>query len=385
MKRKVFSIVASLLVLLSFLAPTASASDAPLANASPVYASVSAESYCLMDGDTGDVLASSNENVKMPIASTTKILTCIVALESAHPEDEVCIAKEAVGVEGSSVYLKQGEKLKLLDLLYALMLESANDAATAIAIHLAGSVEAFAERMNEKAADLGMKNSHFVNPHGLNDEAHYASAKDLSVLMAYAMKNPVFAQLVGTKTHTIPALEQNQRFLSNHNRLLRSDSRCVGGKTGFTKAAGRCLVTAAEENGKRLICTTLGAPDDWNDHRELFDYGFSLYSQNVVLQSRELSIEIPVVGGEADRVLLTNENAVVLPLRAGETVEKIVELPRFFYAPILEDGKPLGEIAISLDGIELARCPIVAKENVAQKQSKPNFFQRIWNRIKSLF
>ncbi len=347
-------------------------------------ASASAESFLLMDGNTGKILSARNADTRLPMASTTKIMTCIVALESVPAGDTVIVPAAAVGVEGSSMYLTRGERLTLLDLLFGLMLESANDAAVSIALHVSGSIEAFAEKMNEKASELGMHNTHFVNPHGLPANDHYSSAYDMSLLMRYCMQNEIFVEISGTQTKSVPALGDKSRYLSNHNRLLRSYQGCIAGKTGYTKAAGRCLVTAAKRDGKTLICTTLGDPNDWNDHKSLYDYGFSLYSSRVIAKPGEISIKIPVVGGNSDSVIAQNLDGLSLSLLAEENCNISKELPLFVYAPIVE-GQQLGDAVFYLDGEEVARLSLTAKCTVSQRQPELSFWQKIWKNIKSWF
>ncbi|MBR4288043.1 MAG: D-alanyl-D-alanine carboxypeptidase [Clostridia bacterium] len=357
----------------------------------PVYAStsdaletvggLSAQSHCLLDADTGTVLSSSNADQALPMASTTKIMTCILALEVASPAAEVLIPQEAVGVEGSSVYLSKGEKLTLEELLYALMLESANDAAVAIAIFIDGSEEAFADRMNEKAREIGMNSTNFRNPHGLPCEGHFSTARDMCRLMAYSMENEVFSAITSTKTKSISAPDGKTRFLSNHNRLLRSLETCIGGKTGYTKTAGRCLVTAAEEKGKTLVCATLGDPNDWKDHTALFEYGFSLYEEKCLAEIGALSMEIPVVGGEMKNIRCVNADSFSLPLLANEMPKVYWELPQFVYAPI-ESGDILGEAVFTLNGEEVGRVSVIAEDNLKKEYIEPGFFEKIWNNIK---
>ncbi len=344
-------------------------------------AGLSAQSHCLMDADTGKVLSSSNADQVLPMASTTKIMTCILALEVASPAAEVVIPKEAVGVEGSSVYLTNGEKLSLEELLYALMLESANDAAVAIAHFIDGSIEAFAERMNQKAQTLGMTSTYFKNPHGLPCDGHYSTARDLCRLMAYCMENEVFAQITATKTKSISAPDGKTRFLSNHNRLLRSLETCIGGKTGYTKTAGRCLVTAAEEKEKTLVCATLGDPNDWKDHISLFGYGFSLYEEKRLAETESLSVEIPVVGGKEKKLRCVNADSLTLCLLADETPKMHWELPQFVYAPT-EAGDVLGEAVFTLNGEEIGRVTVIARDGTEKEQLELNFFEKIWNTIK---
>lgn len=349
-----------------------------------VSVSASAKSYCLMDVDTGKILSCDSEKVPMPIASTTKIMTCLVALECAEMNETVKIDPKAVGIEGSSVYLVSGEELKLSDLLYALMLESANDAAVAIAIHVGGSEEAFCSMMNDMAKRVGLVNTHFVNPHGLHHDNHYSTAEDLCMLMSYAMKNASFAEITSTKTKTIPATGGNSRFLSNHNRLLRSFDACIGGKTGYTKTAGRCLVTAAEDNGKTLVCTTLGAPDDWRDHKSLYEYGFSLYVEREVARDGEMTYSLPVVGGVSDACVISNPSSVTLPLLREDAVAITVETPHFLYAPV-RAGDYVGDAVVKVNNSERLRIPLYANVEVDAIRVRPGFFQRLWEFIKSWF
>jgi D-alanyl-D-alanine carboxypeptidase len=202
----------------------------------------------------------------------------------------VTVPPEAAGVEGSSVYLKAGEKIKLEDLLYALMLSSANDAAAAIAISVSGSIDAFAELMNAKARELGLENTHFENPHGLDVEEHYTTAYELAKIAAYALENEMFAKIVSTVKHIVPASEGGYaRALVNHNRLLREYDDIIGVKTGFTKKCGRTLVSAARRGGVTLVCVTLCDGDDWRDHRAILDYGFSEQSALQFLRLDKIS------------------------------------------------------------------------------------------------
>ena len=237
--------------------------------------SLSAKHAALFDAVEGNFLWEKNADVPVPMASTTKIATAIAVLEALPLEKEIKIDERSVGVEGTSAYLKVGETLTVCDLLHALLLASANDAATALAIACDGSVEAFALRMNRLAESLSLEGTHFVNPHGLPNDAHYTTAKDLARLAAYAMHNPDFSKIVAKKSYACKTSLQYRTFC-NHNKLLSLSRDAVGIKTGFTKASGRCLVGAAEKDGALLISVTLAAPNDWNDHISLWNYGFSL-------------------------------------------------------------------------------------------------------------
>ncbi len=242
---------------------------------------VSAKSAILMEQHSGRVLFAKDAYTKRRIASITKIMTAVLAIESGKMDDLVTVSARAVRTEGSSIYLRQGEKIKLRDLVYGLMLRSGNDAAVAIAEHVGGSVEGFVFLMNKKAAEIGMHDTEFANPHGLDDaENHYSTAYDMALLMQYAMKNSEFRRISGTKVYRAPAPpgEEGARVWRNKNKLLTGlYEYCTGGKTGYTKRAHRTLVTTASKDGVNLIAVTLDAPDDWNDHIAMYEYGFSHY------------------------------------------------------------------------------------------------------------
>lgn len=230
--------------------------------------SLSAETAILMDARTGEVLYEKNADKQMRIASTTKILTALVVLEEASPCDIITVQQHHM-VEGSSMYLKVGEEVTVQELLYGLMLSSGNDAALALT-EVCGGEEAFVEKMNALAQHIGMTNSSFRNPNGLDAEGHYSTARDMARLAAYAADDPAFVRLSSTKTASLQG-----RSMSNHNKLLQRESGCIGMKTGYTKAAGRTLVSCVERDGRRLVAVTLRAPDDWTDHAALYDFGFA--------------------------------------------------------------------------------------------------------------
>jgi serine-type D-Ala-D-Ala carboxypeptidase (penicillin-binding protein 5/6) len=241
---------------------------------------VSVQSAILMEQHSGRVLFEKDAHTKRRIASITKIMTAILAIESGKMNETVTVSSRAVRAEGSSLYLKEGEKIKLRDLVYGLMLRSGNDAAIAIAEHVGGSVEGFVFLMNQKATEIGMRDTHFANPHGLDDaENHYSTAYDMALLMRYAMQNKEFRKVAGTKVYRAPNPDEKwDRVWRNKNKLLTNlYEYCTGGKTGYTKRAKRTLVTTAAKDGLELIAVTLNAPDDWNDHIAMYEYGFSHY------------------------------------------------------------------------------------------------------------
>lgn len=294
----------------------------------------SARCSILMDADTGTVLFAENENQQALIASTTKIMTAVVVLEHCEPDREFVVPAEATGIEGSSMYLQAGECLTIRDLLHGLLLQSGNDAAVALALACSGSVEEFVALMNVQAQKLGMENSHFENPNGLDGERHYSSAMDLAKLTQYALKNKEFSEIVATKNKQV-----GSRYLRNHNRLLWSVEGCIGVKTGFTKAAGRTLVTAATRNGRTLIAVTLCDGNDWKDHAALYDYGFSQYEDRVEIQKGEAVAELSLMDGSSCRLLAGED--VSLPLLEGEELRVVPAYPR---APFLPQGEAFGDV-----------------------------------------
>ena len=371
--RKILTLI-SLILCFALLLPfpiTAHASGVP---------SVSAKSAILIESETGKVIYSKSSEVRLPMASTTKIMTAIVAIESCEDlTQRFEIDRRAVGAEGSSIYLYEGERLSMEELLYGLMLASANDAALAIAYAVDGSVEKFADRMNKKAHELGLENTSFVNPNGLHDDSHYTTAHDLALITAYALKNETFRAIVGARKRAIPMQNgEGVRMLINHNRMLTLYEGAIGVKTGFTKRAGRCLVSAAERDGMTLIAVTLNAPNDWRDHAALLDFGFSAYER---LRFDDASFDIPVISGEKDSIGVRQAIplSVLISKERGE-ISRTVLLPRFVWAEVNE-GEILGEIIYECNGTVIARSPLVAEGSVKQKKYRSDLFE--W--IASLF
>lgn len=342
---------------------------------------VSADSAILIDGKSGTVLYEKNAEQIRPMASTTKIMTALIAIESGNLDRTVRIPKDAMGIEGSSVYLCEGEELTLRQLLYALLLSSANDAAVAIAIDIGGSVENFASLMNQRAIALGLSDTHFDNPHGLDSDAHYTTAKDLATLAAYAMSLPEFRNIVSTYKQTIPMNNgENTRLTVNHNKLLRSYKGAVGVKTGFTKKSGRCLVSAAERDGTLLIAVTLSALNDWSDHTSMLDYGFERY-ETVKLTDGMINFYIPVVSGQSSSVLCgyVQDISVLLPRSRGNVICRI-ETERFLYAPV-EKSEAVGNVTFFCDGKEVGKAEIVSLERVELSPQRLS----LWDKIKIFF
>lgn len=318
---------------------------------------VSAKAAILMHADSGRVLYEKNADERMLIASTTKIMTAIVVLEHCELDDLVEVDSRSAGIEGSSMYLKAGESYTVEDLLYGLLLVSGNDAASALALHVADSMEEFAELMNAKAAELGLTESSFKNAHGLDEEGHYSTARDMAKLAAYCMGNEDFARIAGTVSHTV-----GEQTLVNHNRLLREYDGCLGLKTGYTMAAGRTLVTCAERDGARYVCVTLNDPDDWDDHKALYDWAFANYSFAEVIPAG-LSYEVPLISGAEMTAPAETEGAAYALIQNGESYDMELELPAFAFAPISE-GERAGRAVACSDGQEIASVRIVYSEDV---------------------
>lgn len=336
-----------------------------------VPAPVNAGAAILIEAESGRVLYEQHAHTRMPMASTTKIMTALVVLEHCELTETVCVDARAVGVEGSSVYLYEGERLTVEQLLHALMLSSANDAAAALAYHTAGSIEGFAALMNQKVAALGLQNTQFANPHGLDAKGHYTSAYDLACITANALENEDFLRIVSTQKKVIPLREQEgARVLRNHNKLLSSLDGCIGVKTGFTKKSGRCLVSAAEREGVRLICVTLDCPDDWKTHSALHESGFAAYERVTLAGANSFAAALPVTGGTQGEVYLQTaaEVSLTLPRHRGE-ITCTVCAPHFAYAPI-KMGEQMGEAVWTMDGEIIARAPLYTMHDVQKTEIK---------------
>ena len=330
----------------------------------PRVSALSAEKAMLLDAATGRVLYEKNADDRSLIASTTKIMTALVICQHCNVLDRVKIPAEAVGIEGSSMYLKEGEVLTVQELLYGLMLRSGNDAAVALAIYCGGTVEGFAELMNDKARELGLKDTHFVNPNGLDAPDHYSTARDLAVLAAYAMTDPIFARTVGAKTITL-----GDRVLTNHNKLLWQLEGAEGVKTGYTKAAGRILVSSASRGGRRLICVTINDPDDWLDHKALMERGFADYEVQELIPEGEVLGYRYILGGDGTHVPLIAAEGFSYAMAEGEEWEIILSPQFFSYAPV-QGGAEEGSAYVVLSGRIVGQIPLVWGSSMEAKQEK---------------
>lgn len=264
----------------------------PLLNADVIDASfcTQAVSAVIIDAKSGAVLYEKNAHKRLPMASTTKIMTALAVIENSSPDDIVTVSQLAAGTEGSSIYLEAGEKITVGDLLYGLLLESGNDAATALAEGVFGSVEECCKYMNERSHEMGLVNTSFSNPHGLDGEKHYTSAYELALITKHAMKNETFRQIVSTQSYVTKG--EKKRYFSNHNRLLRSFEGAVGVKTGYTSKAGRCLVSAASGNGEEYIAVTLNDSLDWQDHKDMLTFAFENFSGFEIANKNEFVIRV---------------------------------------------------------------------------------------------
>lgn len=340
--RHLISLLLAALLPVSAFSPIEETDDRP---------SVHALSAVLM-AESGEYLYEQNAAQKLPIASTTKLMTALVVVESCGLDDPVEILPEYCGVEGSSMYLRPGERYSVRELLTGLLLASGNDAAVALACFCSGDIASFSEKMNRKAELLGMHDSHFLNPHGLTEPEHYSTARDLALLMREAMHDETLSSLLGLQK----AVVGGQTFL-NHNKLLTRYPGCIGGKTGYTELAGRCLVSCAERDGLRLICVTLKDPDDWTDQMALYDWGFSHFLIQRIDRER-VSFDIPLLCGTQSAAVAIPEweEAVLVP--RGRDITVRTELPFYVFAPVSR-GSAAGRMTLYLDDRLLCEIPLV--------------------------
>ena len=336
----------------------------------------SAECAYLINADTGEVLYEKNANTRHLIASTTKIMTAIVALENAQLSDIATVSQNAQNQEGSSVYLREGEKIEIKSLLYGMMLNSGNDAACVIAEHIGGDVETFAKMMTQKAVELGAKNSSFKNPNGLDEEGHYSTASDLAKITAYALKNEIFREIVSTKTAEINT-GSSICYLKNQNKLLWNYDGCIGVKTGYTKAGGRSLVSAAVRDGITLIAVTLNAPDDWNDHKKMLDYGFSKTQKFFLIEKGQILKEF---NNNTISFNMVAENEVTYSA-TGEMTNSFEVILHTIKNPTvnIDKGEKVGYAECLLGKKLIAQVDIVADRNVEilQTDEKRGFFDTV--------
>lgn len=339
--------------------------------------SVSAKSAVLMEKNSGRVLYIKNGHDLLPMASTTKIMTAILAIERGNMEQEVVVGKNASGVEGSSIWLSSGEKMKLKDMLYGLMLSSGNDAAIAIAEHLGGSVKGFVEMMNLKAKEIGANNTNFSNPNGLHDEGHYTTAYDLALISCYAMKNPVFCEIVNTKYKQIPwEGHEYDRVVKNKNKILWQYEGGNGIKTGYTKNAGKCLSAGAQKNGMQLVAVVLNDGDMFKDCMNLLNYGFENYNLYTILEKGEKAGTLHIKNGKQENLDVFYDEDILLPISENEkgNIVKRINLEKEIQAPV-KKGQTVGTAEIWLNGKKMAFLQLKANCSIEENSYHYNFFK----------
>ena len=343
---------------------------------------VSAQAAIVMDVSSGRILYEKGAFVKRPLASTTKIMTAIVALEKGNLNDIVKVSPNAARVEGSSVWLAENEMLSLENVLYALLLKSGNDAATAIAEHIGGgNLDNFVTMMNSKAKEIGAVNSGFKNPHGLDAVGHYTTAYDLALITRYGLSIPKFAEIVKTKETKIPWQGHEwDRYLRNSNKLLWSYPGADGVKTGFTKKSGRCLVSSATKNDWQLIAVTLNAGDDWNDHKNMMNHVFSTYKQKLLFEKDQYLKTVIVKNGKKDMVALGSKNDVRLPILDGEEnkVRVEYEVPDYIDAPV-SPTQYVGSVSFHIANERIGNVKLKPLEYIEKTEPKASFLKVLKN------
>ena len=345
---------------------------------------VSAKSAILINGTTGEVIFSKNVNEQLPMASTTKIMTALLLAEKNTPQKQVTVTKRMVSVEGSSMGLLPNDKVTYNDLLYGMLLASGNDAANSVAYLLGGSIEGFAKLMNSKAKEIGLLHTNFVTPSGLDDDNHYTTARDMAILARFAMQNDAFRTAASSKTAVLNyGNPPYRRQITNHNKLLNLYDGAIGVKTGFTKKSGRCLVSAAKRNEAYLIAVTLNAPNDWQDHAAMFDYGFEKLNL-ITLNNQDDFLKIPVLSGDFNEVFVKLPKTTVAVSNENQEdfcVQTIA--PDFLFAPI-NKGEKIGKMIVKYKGEIISQKDLFCEKDISVLKTSKNFFQRFFE-IYTLF
>ena len=344
---------------------------------------LSAYTAVVMDAQTGQVLYAKHPHQPRPIASTTKIMTALVAIELGNLEQVTSVSPQAASVGGSSIYLRAGEKLSLEQLLYGALMHSGNDACVAIAEQIAVREDLFVNLMNLRAQRLGAKNTNFCNSNGLPNDKHYSSAYDLALITREALKNPVFSEIVATKNHTMPG-PGGARSLSNTNQMLWSYQGANGVKTGTTNAAGKCLVAAAQRNGRQLIAVVLHSDDRWGESIKLLNYGFSRYENRLLAQVGEPFGSIGVTEGIISKVPVTvnRDVLVTVPVDNSAKLEQVVRLSKEINAPV-QAGQAVGKLQVLVDGQAVTGASLVTMQGCEQIPYHQLMWQRASDKIKS--
>lgn len=340
--------------------------------------SVSAEYACVIEMDSASVIYEKNARQKHSMASTTKIMTALLAVESGTTDDVVTVSRNASLQEGSSIYLRAGDKIVMRDLLYGLMLNSGNDAAVAVAEHIAGSADEFAKLMTKRAKQIGAENTQFKNPNGLDADGHYTTAYDLALIARAAMQNEEFAEIVGTKNKKITLLNNGADiYLSNHNKMLKIYEGAIGVKTGYTRATGRCLVSAAQRGEMSFIAVTLNAPNDWTDHKNMLDYAFGVCERKEIIKKDYVLKKIPISGNR--EIEVCTDKSVYAVVKKGESTECEVRLhiSDEIDAPLNKMEK-IGFAEVMQNGEVLERVDLFSKTEIAvvcDEERKNGFYE----------
>lgn len=335
---------------------------------------ISAGSYVCMSADTAQVLYARDMYLHRGMASTTKVMTALVAVESGRLYETVEIDAKKISAEGTSLGLKTGDYLTLYELVKGMLLSSGNDSANAVALFISGTLEDFAVLMNEKARAIGMNNTNFVTPSGLDADGHYSCAYDMALLVRCAINNPVICEITSLKETYVTFTNGRKLYVSNHNKLLGDVEGCFGLKTGFTKKSGRCLLSAAERDGHKVIVVTLGAPDDWNDHKKLYDLAFR---EIRALESDFKNVfNVNVVGGNEDTVECKAELSTPISSFFDAEIEARYFIEPFLYAPV-HSGDIAGRIVLCSGGNELCSIYLTAQNDVLVKETEPSVITRI--------
>ena len=363
--KKVISVLLMIGIVMPFFGRSASADDV----------SVSAASAIVIEAETGTVLFAKAPEDRRAMASTTKIMTAILTIEAGDLDRRFTVDPYAIMVEGTSMGLREGDIVSRRDLLYGILLPSGNDAANAAAVSVAGSTSAFAEKMNAKAVELGLTNTHFVTPSGLDADGHYTTARDLANLTAYAMKNHLFREIVSCRSKQLEyGNPPYKRTLYNSNKMLTRYEGAIGVKTGFTDNARRCLVSAAERDGVTLIAVTLNAGDDWNDHARMLDYGFSQVNAYPIETGCSATVAVAGTGKRIE--VYANSAELALKPDQRQKLERRVLLPSMIYGGV-ERGDELGKLEFYLDGKLVKTVPLYAAESVPAENGELNFGQKL--------
>ncbi len=328
---------------------------------------LSATSACLIDVSTGRVLFQYNSEEKLPVASTTKVMTAYLALENSDLQEVVTASEEASKVEGSSIYLEDGEKLTMEEMLYGLMLDSGNDAAHAIAEHISGSKSQFSREMTDKAKKLGAKNTQFQNPHGLPEESHYSTAYDMTLITSKALQNTMFSEIVSTEKHQISKGDncEKKRYLSNDNKILHDQEIVDGVKTGWTEKAGRCLIFSGSYQERQVVGTVLNAPDMYQDAKQLLNHGLNNFQNYTVINAGQLITFLPVEHGVKDQISVITQEDIVVPLSHHELhkLNYSITTESKLKAPI-ESDESIGELKVVVNDQIINSTNLIASSEV---------------------